>query len=172
MKLSELKFKVITGTTERNEAIQKALFAKGVIWSSSQGVKRNLMYLAVNPKLVGGVDIKWFVHEIKAPEVTFEQALELIAQVEELKKEGRWVEFDIVNGYYTIQNGAKIRWQNFEELEKVGYIFGGWLWEYNDQDTWSIIRWGIHNKTTAWTTSCDDWSRPLIPTKIRFWIEE
>ena len=39
MKLSELKFKVITGSKERNELIQEALFKKGGKWQNGVGRK-------------------------------------------------------------------------------------------------------------------------------------
>ncbi len=97
MKLSELSFKVITGTEERNRAIQEALFAKGGVWINSRQMVRelNAMSLAYNaktddckyPNLTHGSGLYHFFNEIIAPEVTLQQALNLIAQVEEPQPE-------------------------------------------------------------------------------------
>jgi len=93
MKLSELKFKVITGTPERNRAIQEALFAKGGEWTAGVGRKiRDLgaRSLAHNAEVFGkkfpnlsyGGSLSHFAEKLFAPEVTFQQALDLISQVE------------------------------------------------------------------------------------------
>jgi len=104
MKLSELSFKVITGTEERNRAIQEALFAKGGAWCNDEKeVKRlDAVQLSYNAKLktdrvecrLNGLRYsgmrfspKHFFNEVIAPEVTFQQALDMIAQVEEPQPE-------------------------------------------------------------------------------------
>lgn len=92
MKLSELKFKVVTGTAERNRAIQEAVFAKGGRWcvDSPGFLVLDAYSLAHNanaygnnyPHLTHSSSLSHFAAELDAPEVTFPQALDLIAQVE------------------------------------------------------------------------------------------
>ena len=83
------------------------------------------------------------------------------------------IEFDVVDGFYTLANGAKIRWQDYVGLESAGYLFGGWYWKHDGIEFWSMSRKGIYDKnTTKLTDYCSDWLRPLIPTKIRFWKGE
>ena len=98
MKLSELRFKVITGTPGRNRAIQEALFAKSGEWIAGVGRKIQELdaeSLAHNAEAFGkkfpglsyGGSLSHFAEELIAPEVTFQQALDLIAQVDEPEPE-------------------------------------------------------------------------------------
>lgn len=111
MKLSELSFKVITGTEERNRAIQEALFAKGGEWTA--GVGRKILELGAEslahnvevfgkkiPNLSYGGFLSHFANELIAPEVTFQQALDLIAQVEMPEPEFPFKPFDKIIAAY------------------------------------------------------------------------
>ncbi|OQB43816.1 MAG: hypothetical protein BWY02_02979 [bacterium ADurb.Bin157] len=117
MKLSELSFKVITGTEERNRAIQEALFAKGGVWCNDEKEVKNLdaVQLSYNAKLktdrvecrLDGLQYsgmrfspKHFFNEVIAPEVTFHQALDLIAQVDDPQPEFSFKPFDKIIAAY------------------------------------------------------------------------
>jgi len=92
MELSELKFKVVTGTGFRNRSLVDAVYQKGSMLIHNPDHK---MYLAYNATVdghfregwVSGSDLGEFVNVIDAPEVTFQQALDLISQVREREPE-------------------------------------------------------------------------------------
>ena len=109
MKLSELKFKVITGTEERNRAIQEALATKGKVIMATLKITKWVLdatHLAYNAKVFGHFypglsydttnSLDHFVKEVDAPEVTFQQALDLISQVGEPEPEFPFKPFDRV----------------------------------------------------------------------------
>lgn len=92
MRLEDLKFKVITGTMGRNSAIQKALFEKGGSWCDGSTLKAHLGsdflgFNTINSQghfkkgLIYGYLVERF-NGCLSNEVTFRQALDLIAQVE------------------------------------------------------------------------------------------
>jgi len=94
MKLSELKFKVITGTPGRNRIIIQELINKGQIGLQVSDYD-DAKFIVYNARIDGkcvpwiatGSSIESFVMLIEAPEVTFQQALDLIRQVEEPEPE-------------------------------------------------------------------------------------
>jgi len=95
MKLSELKFKVITGTPGRNRIIIQELINKGQIGLRQVSDYDDAKFIVYNARIDGkcvpwiatGSSIESFVMLIEAPEVTFQQALDLIRQVEEPEPE-------------------------------------------------------------------------------------
>ena len=90
MKLSELKFKVITGTPGRNRNIIQGLINKGQVGLRQVSDYDDAKFIVYNARIDGkcvpwiatGSSIESFVMLIEAPEVTFQQALDLISQVE------------------------------------------------------------------------------------------
>ena len=130
MKLSDLKFKVITGTPERNRAIQEALFAKGGCWTEtgSKTIKRlDAFCLSHNlntrtPMILNNLswDDGFSAFEIlDAPEVTFQQALDLIAQVEvpepefDIKLRDEVLVRDASDGFWEICHFARFEKSNY-----------------------------------------------------------
>ena len=90
MKLSELRFKVITGTPGRNRNIIQGLINKGQVGLMQVSDYDDAKFIVYNARIDGkcvpwiatGSSIESFVMLIEAPEVTFQQALDLIGQVE------------------------------------------------------------------------------------------
>ena len=95
MELSELKFKVITGTPERNRNIIQGLINKGQVGLRQVSDYDDAKFIVYNARIDGkyvpwiatGSSIESFVMLIEAPEVTFQQALDLISQVREPEPE-------------------------------------------------------------------------------------
>ena len=104
MKLSELKFKVITGTPGRNRNIIQGLINKGQVGLRQVSDYDDAKFIVYNARIDGkcvpwiatGSSIESFVMLIEAPEVTFQQALDLIGQVEMPEPEFPFKPFDRV----------------------------------------------------------------------------
>ena len=179
MKLNELNFKVITGTENRNRAIQEALFEKGGKW---QNIKTNdtqlldAMYLAYAPKkgLSYGLSIENFI-ESDFSEVTFNQALDLIKQVKPENK-GEWVEYDIDEDLYTKIEGKKWSINRLIEIirgnEKIK-AFGGI--QYIEPKSGIKSNFVGSPLITFQHGIFYDYSLgdclPVYPHKIKFWVE-
>lgn len=104
----------------------------------------------------------------------FNDTIDLLNNVEDYKEppKGKFVEFDIdSNGQYMIPNTAILSWQDYMTYEQANKrIFGGWLWSHNGEEYWRG-RVGITNHDEM-VANCDQWVKPLVPKKIRFWVEE
>jgi len=87
---------------------------------------------------------------------------------------GKWVEFDIdKRGYFVIPNRKNEKYKkrrhfmNLVEASSIIGLFGGWLYE----STWSLIPCGL-NKANVLVDLGTNCQKMLMPTKIRFWVEE
>lgn len=85
MKLEELSFTVITGSVARNIEMQEKLFNAGLVWGNSRGkivqYERETAFLKVKN---GGIWREYNLDRMfptELPEVTYQQALDLISQV-------------------------------------------------------------------------------------------
>lgn len=178
MKFSDLNFKVITSTFERSCRLMAALE------KINRPVKdKDAFIKAWFVKIFESVVTYWNQNEfqlfysLESKEVTFEEAIKLIESCEPVVKKpsGKFVEYDIdENGDYNLESGGKINWQEhlvFEIAKRC--IFGGWLWVHPDKprnNCWSTSRMGIWNSEL--TTASYAWEYPIIPKKIRFWVND
>lgn len=176
MKKSELKFKMALLTPERAGAIVAALADVGINHKAEIAAFAN--YIRVTDGLIYVID--WAENFIAAeePEVTYHQALDLIAQVEsEPKKDGEFVDFDVdANGVFeaTWGFGVKREWAfwphvaKVESISNLDLIFAGWVWEDKNGRFVSAHRQGIYAYGQL-VTCAGDWEKPAQPIAVRFW---
>ena len=162
MKKSELKFKVYTGTKERNRAIAEATDSSHVIDGST------VVYV-VDGAICGFVTPSRGVESL--PEVTLPQALDLIAQVEP-EPDGEFVEFKVdADGRFGAQwhNGSqKTYWPNVAVVEcnsDLELVFAGWVWEdgFVTSRRMSVTAEGVL------VTCAESRENPAQPIAVRFW---
>lgn len=179
MKFSEIKFKVVTCSPQRNQLIvdmvNKFRTTRGVFFCDDRAKAVKITNASLFYYLTQHIDEV----EGDAKEVTFEEAIKILESCEPVvkKSSGKFIEYDIDgNGYYNLENGGKINWQEHLVFEIAkGCIFGGWFWEHPEDsidDGWSLNRQGINRTTRSMTSICEDWEYPLIPKKIRFWVKD
>jgi len=89
-------------------------------------------------------------------------------------KEVGFIEFNIdekgmfQHQYQSPAQYKKTYWYKFlEAVPSIG-IFGGWFFENKAGAGWSIFQMG-ETSSGGWTTIADDWVKPLVPKKIRFY---
>ena len=161
MKKEELKFKCVVPTRDKFNEIRKLLL-------NAQPTEIWLQFISWNAgceecSSQSSVFCSW-----SEPLVSYEQALEMIAQIEPEQK-GEWVEFEVdENGNYRPRpDVALFNWQ--ENYIGSKFIFGGWLWERKDDTRfWGQDRFGVNSNGGA-TVYVHDWVKSLVPKKIRFW---
>jgi hypothetical protein len=161
MKRSDLNFKVVLGDEEREIIFLRAIGQPelyGIAVAVEQGV------------ITGFATLKDFCNS-PLPEMSLPEALRVIAQVEPVKpeKKGRWVKFVIrEDGRFGFDGHD--RWIDAPGCYSMG-IFGGWLWKHEQTVFWNTHRQGV-TESGVMTEIANMWERPLIPTKVRFWVEE
>ena len=180
MQLSELKFKVITITEERNIAIQEALFKKGATWCGGDTKIRHTcaFSLAYNASWLDGEfknnltfssDMPNF-NDIKTPEVTYQQALDLINGVTP-EVVNAWKEciYDIDKHGIFIMDG-NLRYFNEQLFNIRGklVVFGGY--KYTEDGNWNDNLEGL-DKDSKRTYFYDMWEKPLIPKQVRYFVK-
>lgn len=88
------------------------------------------------------------------------------------EKESGFIEFEIDDaGKYTLPNGGRPWWEDqmiHTQLHDTRYLFAGWFFENKAGAGWSIFQMG-ETETGGWTTIANDWVKPLVPKKIRFY---
>lgn len=182
MKLSELKFKVITGTEERNRAMQEALFAKGGAWRGTLSGIGHLdsMALVFNHSMTK-ISEYWFEDfaETSEPEVTFQEALDLIAQVE-VEPKCEWVEFDVDEDgcFYPMQYSDRKQYTHSEhaqtivELDKLK-AYGGTQYIEPDSGRKSAFVGYAYTafENSNFVKANHGNGKPVYPHKVRFWVE-
>lgn len=89
------------------------------------------------------------------------------------EKESGFIEFDIDDaGKYELPSGARPWWEDraihIQLHDQHGYLFSGWLFESKSGAGWSIFQVG-ETETGGFTTIANDWVKPLVPKKIRFY---
>ena len=170
MKKSELKFKVALLTPQRAGAIIRALIDIGVkidseiTWGG---------YIRVTDGLV--CVVHWIENFIAAeePEVTYQQAINLITQVEPEPEEG-FVEFEVnADGMFSAtwkKGRQKTYWPNVASVECnscMELVFAGWVWEDKGSRWISLHRQGFNRSSP--TCSAMHWEKPAQPVSVRFW---
>lgn len=90
------------------------------------------------------------------------------------EKESSFIEFDIdERGMFQHQHKSPIQykktyWFNYlEAVPSIG-IFAGWYFENKSGAGWSTFQMG-ETETGGFTTIANDWVKPLVPKKIRFY---
>ncbi|PKP53861.1 MAG: hypothetical protein CVT92_02700 [Bacteroidetes bacterium HGW-Bacteroidetes-1] len=90
------------------------------------------------------------------------------------EKESGFIEFDIdergmfQHQYQTPRQYKKTYWFNYLEAAPSIGIFAGWFFESKSGAGWSIFQMG-ETETGGFTTIANDWVKPLVPKKIRFY---
>lgn len=181
MKFSELNFKVITTTYERNTKLMSILDKINRQPKDKDAFKKALFMRIFENDVTywNNSDYSCF-DSLESREVTFEEAIKLIESCEPVvkKSSGKFVEYDIdENGCYHPLNdrgsSSNCRWQDIHHYEDVNRIFAGWLWVHPGKprnNCWSTSRMGIWNNEL--TTASHTWEYPIIPKKIRFWVKD
>jgi hypothetical protein len=178
MKKEELNFKLLMCLPERCAQIKEALIGKRLAGAESIMPVEMIVLFCDNGFLgVSGRPTAIYEREY-LPEVTFEQALELIEQVEMEDDKPEWelVSFDIFeDGGQIIYSYEKYGvdyyncWQDHVECEiNTGMIFAGWQYEKDEEiDT---KRRNITQHDFYRTIGLpNDLKAPAIPIKIWFW---
>ena len=175
MKFDELCFKVITGTYKRNLAIIEKLKTYVVVYPSDI---EPIQFVAIGNR--GSVG---YIHDMERfdlvlrPEITFDEAIKMLDECEsaEKKSTGKFVEYDIEPDGKFETEFTRIFWQDYTQEEDEQTIFCGWLFAVETKNEsgkrWSIHRLGLDSDDRM-VSAAHDWVKPLIPTKIRFWIKE
>ena len=171
MKKTELKFKVATLTFDRRDKILVALKERKFKVLDEEG---NNTYIFVSDGTVALAKLAMTFTASEEPEVTYLQALDLIAQVEpEPQSEEGFVEFPVgADGMFEAiwDNGESHRyfyWSDVAsaECESLKLIFAGWVWEGGKIST---RRRGLAADGTLHTLA-GGWTKPAQPTHVRFW---
>ena len=91
------------------------------------------------------------------------------------EKESGFIEFDIDDlDVFTHPFGAngsdrkRTHWYDYLDAVQSCGLFAGWFFENKAGAGWSIFQMG-ETETGGWTTIADDWVKPLVPKKIRFY---
>lgn len=176
MKLSEITFKVVAGTAERSEAIQKAVFTRGgVLKDGTTKLMRTvpLCWIWDGKHLAWG-EIDRYMASPEA-ETTFAQALAAINNCEAPKKDsGAWIELDVEeDGTFRLPVGRYGYWWGWAAaLERHGHcdlLFGGWLFvDCDGSKSWSS-KYMSRNDQGQLFSGIDGDRKPAVPVKIRFW---
>lgn len=174
MKKEELNFKILTTLADRNKKIKEALIERKFI--GAEEIRPDVGVLFCD---AGCLDLSYQLAAINdrehLPEVTFEQALELIEQVEIEDDKSEWglVSFDIFEneGRYVYYENDCVgyAWQNHINCEiKTGMIFAGW--QYEKGETLNTRRGNVNHGGFCRTVDFPkNLKAPAIPIKIWFW---
>ncbi|PKP53778.1 MAG: hypothetical protein CVT92_02280 [Bacteroidetes bacterium HGW-Bacteroidetes-1] len=178
MKITEIQpFKTIAGTLEKQKQLIDLFVKKGglcltpsndinygSLFCIHRSIKNDRMLISNYANLVD-------FENCDLPYMSFKGTIELFESLED-HQTGKFVEFDIdSDGRYQIPNTAILSWQDYMTYEHGNKrIFGGWLWSHNGKEFWRG-RCGL-NGSGKIVNDCDKWVKPLVPKKIRFWVEE
>lgn len=165
MKKEELKFKCVVPTRDKFNEIRKLLLNVKPTENWFQFISWNTRCGECSSQ--SSIFCNW-----PEPLVTYEQALEMIAQVEPGQK-GGWVEFDVAENGDVFVDSSYYAWQAVLRMtDRYDWIFGGWLWARKDGASfWSQERYGVRGDGNL-AVDADQWVKPLQPKKIRFWKAE
>jgi len=176
--LKDLSIKFVVTSTIRKQELKEALELRGVNIPEESEHNINffdgIFYWLHDGMILYQNSLNGF-EAVLAEEVVFPDAMKLINECPVVEKQSKWIEFDIVDGYYHLETGGKFPWQQHVPFEAAKeYIFGGWFWENPHNKNyikWSMRIYGIdiHKNISA---ACADWDYPLVPKKIRFYKGE
>ena len=170
MKKTELKFKVAALTFDRRDKILVALKERKFKVLDDED---NNTFIFVSNGTVALAKLAMTFTASEEPEVTYLQALDLIAQVEPNPEQGL-VEFAVGDdGIFcaTWKNGESHRyfyWSNVASAEcesDMELVFAGWLWK---DGVVSVVRRGSAADDTL-NSLAGGWTKPAQPTHVRFW---
>jgi len=170
MKRSEIKpFKCFTGSSDRTNKViaeLKRVGFKDLGYNSRTEIVAMVFRGSDGGDTYFGPDPGFFTRYLQKdfPEMTFGQVMEMLKSIEP-EERGMWVVRDISeNGDYSF-NGEAYNWQELPRDKRA--IFGGWL--FPNHAGWQVTRKG---ETPGYYVETDahNWVKPLIPTKIRFWV--
>jgi hypothetical protein len=174
MKKEELNLKLLVCLPERGERILKALAEKKLI-DFGEPVPAVKVIVCEEGNVYWRYSSDTIENWEHLPEVTFEQALELIEQVEIEDDKSEWglVSFDIFEneGRYVYYENDCVgyAWQNHINCEiKTGMIFAGW--QYEKGETLNTRRGNVNHGGFCRTVDFPkNLKAPAIPIKIWFW---
>ena len=170
MEKNELKFKVAALTLDRRDEIIAALKEREFVLLDEEG---NKTYIFVSDGTVALAKLAETFIDSEEPEVTCQQAIDLIAQVEPNPEQG-FVEFPLDDdGMFGAiwNNGESHRyfyWSDVASAEcesDLELVFAGWAWE---DGRISTHRRGLATDGTLHTLD-GGWTKPAQPTHVRFW---
>jgi hypothetical protein len=178
MKITDIAaFKLIAPTPEKQKRLKELFVLKGgLVLIPNNDIKFGSLFcihrsIKNERLLISNYSNLVEFEDCDLPYIPFVNMITLLESLED-HQSGRFVEFDIdSNGQYMIPNTAILSWQDYMTYEQANKrIFGGWLWSHNGEEYWRV-RVGLtnHDKLVA---DCDQWVKPLVPKKIRFWVEE
>ena len=173
MKKNELKFKTAALTLDRRDEIVAALKEREFVLLDEEGDKT---YLFVSDGTVAlALMAETFIGS-EEPEVTCQQALDLITQVEPNPEQG-FVEFPVGDDAMfgaTWNSGESHRyfyWTDVASTEcesDLGLVFAGWVWEDVDGRLISTNRQGVDAEGRLVVADLT-WTKPAQPVAVRFW---
>lgn len=173
MKKEELNLKLLVCLPERGERILKALAEKKLI-DFGEPVPAVKVIVCEEGNVYWRYSSDTIENWEHLPEVTFNQALELIEQVEVQDAEPEWelVPCDIFKDEFSVETDNCLfhfKWQNHLDCEaKTGMIFAGW--QYEKGETLNTRRGNVNHGGFCRTVDFPkNLKAPAIPIKIWFW---
>jgi hypothetical protein len=174
MKKEELNLKLLVCLPERGERILKALAEKKLI-DFGEPVPAVKVIVCEEGNVYWRYSSDTIENWEHLPEVTFNQALELIEQVEVQDAEPEWelISFDVLedkeHDFCFYVDNTLYFWQNYIECENyTGMIFAGW--QYEKGETLNTRRGNVNHGGFCRTVDFPkNLKAPAIPIKIWFW---
>ncbi len=174
MKKNELNFKVAFLTEKRLDIILDELYIKGIRPSANPDRAKHEFLYCIDGEVWPGMLAANFVKQ-DLPEVTFQQAVDLIKQVEpENQKGGEFLEFKVdEQGFFSVdEHSVTLQWQSawgVAAITEDEYTFAGWKWAQKDYPAFYSAELQGCNQENKLTSIADKWAKPAHPTHVRFW---